>query len=292
MAEHKVVIIGASGPLGMEIVRLLSKVDHTEVIAAYRTERPGLVEELHSLGATPVKLELKDKDKVQELLSGATHFVFAPILNAAEHVLHAIPETAKCIFFSSNNVDVDMDAPVYALLRRAEARMQEQLPNAIILRPTMVYGHAQDRNLSRLMRTMQRWPIVVRPGNGKSRQQPLFYRDLAQIVFDVLFSAKTNSGIYSAAGPVPMTQKDLFHTVRHVTGKKTLILPVPTKPAIWFIGALQKLGLAVAMTPAQISRVNHDKIDLEFDGLLGTTPLEDGLKHLAQALTSSRRAPS
>ena len=287
MPERKIVVIGAGGPLGLETVRLLSKVDAT-IIAAYRTEWPGLIDKLRSFGAQPVPLDLKDKAKVDSLLNGATHVVFAPILTAAKNILHALPENAKSIFFSSYNVDVDMEAPVYASLRKAEADLLAAVPDAIILRPTMVYGHGRDRNLSRLMSAMRRWPFVVMPGNGKARQQPLFYRDLAAIVAQTLLGTQITNGIHTVAGPVPVTQREVFEAAKRASGKRTLIVPAPLTPVIWAVKGVQRLGRSVPMTPAQLSRANQDKVSSQPASLLGSTPLGEGLVHLAKALDAEQ----
>ena len=48
-----------------------------------------------------------------------------------------------------------------------------------ILRPTMIYGAAGDRNLSRLLRLLSRTAVLPVPGNGKCLHQPVHVADVA-----------------------------------------------------------------------------------------------------------------
>lgn len=268
--------------MGFEIVRAL-RARHCDVVASYRTVRDGLDERLEGLGANPVRWDLADHKRGRELFAEVDAAIFTPILTVSESVAALAPEK-RLIFFSSNNVEIDAAAPVYAELRAAENRLREIAPAAIILRPTMIYGYPGDGNLSVLMRAMQRSPITPRIGNGRALQQPVFFRDVAAIAADLAAADTAPPKTLAIAGPSPTPQSALYRAVNAAGGGKCAIVPAPAWAASIAARLANAIGLQLPLSPAQIARANIDKTPVNADVALGETSLSGGLAQLAAAL--------
>lgn len=279
---RRVLVAGAGGAVGSEIVRTLCA-QQLDVIATYRTARSGLEVGLRRIGATPVQWDIADHERGRALLGDVDAAIFTPILTVSESVAALAPEK-QLVFFSSNNVAIDPDAPVYEALHAAETRVRKISPAAVILRPTMIYGYPGDGNLSVLLRAMQRSPVTPRIGNGRALQQPVFYRDVASIAAEMVRSAQATAQTFAVAGPSSMSQDGLYRAVRDAAGGMSQIVPTPT----WLAGTAARLaamtGLAFPLSQAQIARANVDKIPTDNDVVLGDTPLAEGLAQLATAL--------
>ena len=282
MSARRILVAGAGGAVGFEIVRAL-RARNCAVVATYRTARDGLDDRLHCLGAKPAQWDLADLERGRDLLGAVDSAVFTPILTVAEGAAALAPEK-QLVFFSSNNIAIDPGAPVYAALNAAEIRVRETSASATILRPTMIYGYPGDGNLSVLLRAIQRSPVTPRIGNGRALQQPIFFRDVASIVAEIVVADKTTAQTVATAGPSPMSQDALYRAVCAAAGGKSAIVPAPA----WLASAAARLadviGLRFPLSPAQIARADLDKIPVNDGVILGETLLAEGLAQLAAAL--------
>ncbi len=282
MSRRAILVAGAGGAVGFEIVRALRD-RGCRVIATYRTSRQGLDERLRALGATPAQWDINDETSGRALLADVGGAVFTPILTVSECAA-ALAPGKRLVFFSSNNVAVDSNAPVYVALRAAERRARDVSPDATVLRPTMIYGYPGDGNASVLMDAMRRSPVTPMIGNGRALQQPVFYRDAAMIAADLIANDASRRETVALAGPTPMTQAQFYRAVRNAADARSAVLPVPVALARAGVRIAAAAGFRSPLTGAQIGRANKDKTPVGGDVLLGSTTLAAGLRELAMAL--------
>lgn len=281
MTGGAVLVAGAGGAVGFEIVRALRR-RGCEVVATYRTPREGLQDRLAALGARVEQWDLSDLDRGRAILADVDAAVFTPILTVAGHVAALAPDK-RLLFFSSNNVAIDDKAPVYAHLRDAEAQVRDAAPGALILRPTMIYGYRGDGNLSVLMSAMRRYPLTPMIGAGRAMQQPVFYRDAAEIAASLIASGSAH-GIVTVAGPAPVSQETLYRAVRAAAGAKSVIAPIPATMAGAAVRLASLVRLPTPLSLAQIARADQDKTPVGDTVILGETALDVGLRGLGAAL--------
>ena len=67
-------------------------------------------------------------------------------------------------------------------IEAAESAIKRSGVPYTILRPTMIYGNAEDRNISKFIRLVAKCGIVPLPGGGKSIFQPVHVDDLAACI--------------------------------------------------------------------------------------------------------------
>ena len=283
MKTERVLVAGAGGVLGREIVRLL-RARGAEAVAAYRTPREGLEGALRALGAEPVRLDLADGGALSSLLAGVDAAIFTPILTVSAPAAKRLRDTQRSVFFSSNNAAIDAHAEIYRQLRAAEETVRSAAPHAAILRPTMIYGYPGDGNMAKLMGAMRRWPLVPLPGKGAALQQPVYYKDLAAAAVEALHDDRARGRVCAVAGPTPVSQRALYAAAAQAAGVKLRTVSAPLRLGAALLAAAERAGMRLPVAAAQLRRAGADKTPQEADVLLGRTPLEEGLKALACAL--------
>ncbi|PQA86702.1 SDR family oxidoreductase [Hyphococcus luteus] len=279
MNDKTVLVAGAGGVLGLEIVRVLRGRGRI-VTGAYRTERGGAREAIEAAGATPLRLDLEDGAALRDALAAADAAIFTPILTVSAPAATLLRADQPAVFFSSNNVAVDPQAAVYAALREKEDQTRAAAPQAVILRPTMIYGYPGDGNLSRLMAAMRARPLIPIPAASGALQQPIYVKDLAKIAAGALFDAGMQGRTRAVAGPEPVALRALYRETGIAAAASPLMLPFPTELFAAIVGALEKTGLNLPVSAAQLARAGMDKIPQD-PAILGDTPLQEGLKTLA-----------
>ncbi|MEO1135747.1 MAG: hypothetical protein AAFW68_03925 [Pseudomonadota bacterium] len=281
-----VLVIGAGAALGLAIVKHL-RTEQVEAIGTYRTLRAGVSAKIEAVGARAEQLDLEDKDRTQALLAEVDAAIMTPILSASAPAASFLGAGQRAVFFSSNNVALDPQAEVYEKLLESERHLTKSTPQAVILRPTMIYGYPGDGNMSCLMTFMQRWPVTPSPGDGAALQQPVFFDDLAQIAVRVLLSENQQNGIYAVAGPAPIPLRELYRQAAAAIGSKTLTVPAPARLAGKGLQALESVGLRFPVNAAQLLRATRDKTPIGENTIFGETSLERGLSELAAAMTAA-----
>ena len=282
MSLKSILVVGAGGAVGLEIVRALCA-RGADVTATYRTPRNGAAAAIAAAGGRAVRLDLADRDAAQMAIEQAGGVIFTPILTVSAPAAALLRPGQAAVFFSSNNVAVDPQAEVYAALLAAEKRVAAAAPQAAILRPTMIYGYPGDGNLSRLMAAMRRWPATPLPGDGRALQQPVYFRDLARAAVDVLFDAGRHGAICAVAGPQAVSARDLYEAAAIAAGAPKRFVPIPVKTAAAALGALERAGMRLPVKAAQLRRSLDDKTP-RGEVILTETLLAEGLSALAAAM--------
>lgn len=99
-----------------------------------------------------------------------------------------------------------------------------------ILRPSLVYGPGDTKNVARLVEAVRAWPIVPVIGAGGVRLQPLYVGDLCDVIRHVLDGAGEARGIYTVAGPRQERLVDMIRLIRQRLGRRNVLLPLPLRP--------------------------------------------------------------
>ena len=188
--------------------------------------------------------------------------------------------TRRAVFISTTAIFTSLASASRTVRLDAEAAVQHSRLEWTILRPTMIYGTARDRNISRLLHYLKRWPIF--PLCGNALWQPIHVEDLADAVVAALDSPLAGSRIYSVAGAAPLPFSALVHTAAAAVGRRVVLVPVPIAAAV----AAARLSRIV--TTEQIRRLAEDK---SFDYSAATRdfafhprPFPEGVRQEARTL--------
>jgi nucleoside-diphosphate-sugar epimerase len=157
----------------------------------------------------------------------------------------------RAIFVSTTAIYTSLPAPSREVRLKAEEAVQTSSLNWTIVRPTMIYGTQRDRNISRLLRFLHRWPIF--PQCGNALWQPVHVEDVADAIVSVLETPATYRRAYNLGGAQPLRFAELLRTAARAVGRRVLLVPVPLAAAA--LGA----RLTRAVSEEQVRRLAEDK---------------------------------
>lgn len=135
-----------------------------------------------------------------------------------------------------------------------------------VLRPTMVYGAALDRNLTPMAHRAMRLRVFPLPA-GRGMRQPVHADDIAQAALAALDRPAASGRILSIGGGERLTAGEMFARVRRSLPVATVPLPLPA----WLLRAGRH---AAPRLRGPLSRLEKDLIaeNDELKQVLGISP--------------------
>lgn len=97
----------------------------------------------------------------------------------------------------------------------------------IILRPTMIYGYLNDRNMIKFIKMVDYLRIFPVINHGKCLLQPVNGRDLGIAYYQVLCNSEIMDGDYILSGDRPISMIEMFKMISEKLSKKTIFINVP-----------------------------------------------------------------
>ena len=164
-------------------------------------------------------------------------------------------------------------ATVEEVLRGEQCALDSGMP-CTILRPSMIFGPGDDRNISRLAAHLRRCRCVPVFGSGRQLQQPVLVTDVVEAILASL--ARGPGGEYALAGPRALPYGELVDLVAAAVGVRPLKLHIPVSLALAAIRLAQGIALNLPLDAEQVRRLQEDKeysID-EARKDLGFTPVD------------------
>lgn len=132
--------------------------------------------------------------------------------------------------------------------------------NLTVLRPTMIYGSAADRNMIKLIDFLNRFRLFPLFGKGENLMQPVHARDLGNAYYDVLMNPSvTMNNNYNLSGKSPLTYRKLIETVSKKLNKKTTLVTLPLGFSVFSARVYNKLTSKALISEEQVLRMQEDK---------------------------------
>jgi len=255
-------LIGATGFLGSAVAARLA----TGQLAAL--VRPASDRSCLPAGVDVRVGDLGDAAGLAPSLVGVDRLVYCASMGfghvpALVHALHRAG-VRRAVFVSTTALFTRLPAASRAVRADAEAATRASALAWTILRPTMIYGTARDRNVSRLLRVLRRTPVFPVFGAGTALQQPIFVDDLADAVVAALDSDRTIAQAYNLAGGDALSYAELVRTAARAVGRAPRLVYVPLPVTL----AAAKLAAHLSghvwsrlpVGPEQILRLAEDKV--------------------------------
>jgi len=128
-----------------------------------------------------------------------------------------------------------------------------------ILRPSMIYGSSRDKNMNRLIRTLQRFPAFPLFGAGRSLMQPVFVDDLASGIVTAIVNPRSVGREYNLAGPRAISYRAIVETILEKLERSVTLLNVGLPLASGLVGAAQYVP-GFPLKREQVLRLLEDKV--------------------------------
>jgi uncharacterized protein YbjT (DUF2867 family) len=262
---RKLLVTGATGFTGRHVVQLLLE-RYGEIACFVRSSSDR--SRVNHDGVSFVEGDLDDPASLEAALRGKDILISIASLvgndnwgTRAAGIVRTCNATGvkRAIFVSSTSIFTTMTVPAKSAKLVAEKAVQSSGLDYTLLRPTMIYGTASDRNMIRLIRFLRHSPIMFVPGNGKFRQQPIHVEDLARALVDCLESEVTFGQAYNLSGAEPIAFNELVDETCRALGIRRVKVHVPLHPALWVARLLRRLQDRPWIKEEQILRLNEDK---------------------------------
>ena len=306
MTTHKIAtVFGAAGFIGRHVVKRLADLGY--VVRAAGRDMAG-ANALRLLGGVgqivPVYAPLTSPNAVQRAVVGADCVVnvvgilaeqrsgdFERIHHTGAGLIAAHARTegvARLVQISAIGADPASKSQYAASKGRGEAAVRAAFAEAVILRPSIVFG-PEDQFFNRFGAMAASAPIMPVIA-GATRFQPVYVNDVADAVMAAI-EQRDGAPLYELAGPDILSFRDLLAYIVRETGRARLLVPVPLWVARLQASLLERLP-GKLLTRDQLMLLQSDNVAASgLPGLeaLGITPTPIDL--VVPAYLARYRAP-
>ncbi|HEX5396997.1 MAG TPA: NAD(P)H-binding protein [Candidatus Limnocylindria bacterium] len=290
----QVAVVGATGFVGSHLVPHLVERGHA-VIAVSRDGRrlPGWDDSVDARAADVTR------DDLEAALAGAdaaVHLVAIPRETGGRRFkavnvegVHRVVAAAeriglgRLVHLSVLGVSEDPKLAYLHSKWRGEQAVRDSSLDWVVLRPSLLFGIGD--GFFNLVKTTLRWwspGIVVIPGRGDARFQPLSVDDLAIAIERSLTDADRSGSVHELGGPEWLSYRQIVDAVMAATGMRRLKLGMPIPLLSALTSVTDRLLPVFPVSHDQIAslaRPNSTDLDA-FERAFGVTPRRLDLSYL------------
>ncbi len=302
----KIVVTGAAGLVGQNLVPRLKARGHRDIVAIDKHEaNTAILRRLHP-DICIIEADLAIGDGWQAAaascdvviishaqIGGLDRTAFtANNVTATRRLLDTIRARAPYVVHISSSVVNSAAEDWYTASKEAGERlvMESGMPS-VVLRPTLMFGWFDRKHLGWLARFMQRAPVFPVPGHGRYLRQPLYAGDFCDIVVACIERRPAGSA-FNISGLEKIDYIDLIKALKELTAARAAIVRIPYS-LFWLL--LYSYGLFDRDPPFTAKQlealVTPDVFEVvDWPGLFGVTPtpLRDALRQTYQHPTFSQ----
>ena len=240
----KVLIFGASGQIGRNLIRKLTKNNYTVTAITRNSHQKGYILKTQANAGylTIVEASIFDEDKIRSLIKNADICInLIGILyernkaNSFENVHSNFPyliskissenNLKQFIHLSALGIENSIDSKYANSKLQGEKNIKKNYPKALILRPSIVYS-VDDNFTTNFMSLLSLLPFFPLYYNGRTKFSPIHCSDLAEIIYYAI-SKNINSLTLECIGPEVISFKEILERLLKLINKKRLLVPVP-----------------------------------------------------------------
>ncbi|HEB87270.1 MAG TPA: NAD(P)-dependent oxidoreductase [Gammaproteobacteria bacterium] len=276
--NSKIIIPGAAGLVGQNLVVQLKKQGYTNLVAIDKfTENLNILKKIHP-GITAIDADVSRPGDWQAHLKDAQMVIMLQAqigskysddfirnnIESAECVLATMREYSVpyVVHISSSVVESVADDDYTNTKKEQERRVIESGLKYCVLRPTLMFGWFDRKHLGWLSRFMQRIPVFPIPGDGRYMRQPLYAKDFCNIIIAAMKMQPENE-IHNITGREKVNYIDMIRCIRDTVKAKTWIVKIPYS-LFWILLKVYALfSHNPPFTAAQLKAlVGHDEFEL------------------------------
>ena len=270
-----VTVFGGSGFLGRHTVRALAKAGWRIRVAVRYPHQAFFLPPAGHVGQIQiVKADVTDPDQVAAAVAGADavvnltgilfqrgHQTFDGVQgegpgNIAEAARKAGVKTF--VHISAIGADAEGESKYARSKAEGEARVRAAFPEAVILRPSIVFG-PEDGFFNLFAGLARLSPILPLIGGGKTKFQPVFVGNVAAAIGVALDDVSTRGRTYELGGPNIYSFKEILEIILRAIDRKRLLVPIPFGLATFKAFFLQMMPKPL-LTPDQVKSLKHDNV--------------------------------
>ena len=251
-------VAGGTGYTGGFLVRRLARTGHR-----FRcfVRRSSTASRILSTGADVVYGDLEDVSSIARTIEDATVVVSVAHIEFARNIVAACrgSDVQRGVFLSSTRRYSGYAARSVEEVVEGERGLEGCPFPLTVLRPTMVYGPEDDRNMAQLRAYLRRYRVIPIFGPGTYLQQPVYVEDVIDAILSVLADDRTMNREYTVAGPCPLTYNEVIDTISRALGIRSVKAHLPLGLSLLLARVYGKLWANPKIQVEQIQRLNEHK---------------------------------
>jgi NADH dehydrogenase len=276
-----VTIYGGSGFVGRYIARRMAKAGWRVRVAVRRPNEAVFVKPYGVVGQVePVFCNIRDDNSVRDVMRGAQAVVncVGILAEAGKNSFDAVQAegagriariaaeqgVASMVQISAIGADAASDSAYARSKAQGEAAVMEHMPEAVILRPSIVFG-PEDQFFNRFASMTRLGPFLPVVG-GDTKFQPVYVDDVARVAEEALTRGIT-PGVYELGGPEVATFRELMQKMVRIINRSRIVLNVPFFAGHimgWGFDLVQKLSFGLftngMITRDQVRNLARDNV--------------------------------
>jgi uncharacterized protein YbjT (DUF2867 family) len=270
-----VTVFGGSGFIGRHVVRVLAQRGYRVRVAVRRPDLAGFVLPFGNVGQISLsQANLRYKDSVAKAIEGASAVVncVGILMESGRNKFdavqdfgaRAVAETtaaagAKLVHISAIGADSKSKSAYAASKGRGEEAVVKALPDAIILRPSIVFG-PEDNFFNKFAAMTRIAPFLPLIGGGQTKFQPIFVEDLALAVGKAV-DGELKAGVFELGGPEVLSFKQCLEEMLQVVDRQTPLVSISFGLASFFAGVASAIPLITPpLTNDQLTLLKSDNV--------------------------------
>ena len=279
VAPGLVTVFGGTGFVGSQVVQALARHGWRIRVACRRPDRAYKLQTAGTVGQIQaVRCDATDAAQVGEAIHGASAVInLVGILyegggrkfqDLHVGVSRAIAEACaaagveRLVQVSALGANPEGASDYARTKAAAEMAVREVKPDAVIVRPSVVFGPGDDF-LNKFAKLAQIAPALPLIGGGQTKFQPVYVGDVAAAVVKIVSRTESDGQTYELGGPAVMTFEEVLKLVARETYRTPGLIPLPFFVAR-LIGAVAQIpaiiGFKPVLTEDQVTLLQSDNV--------------------------------
>ena len=236
-----VTVYGGGGFIGRYVVQKLAKDGYRVRVASRRPNEAIFLKTYGTVGQVePILCNIRNKDSIRSAMQGSDYVIncvgilepvgknkFDIVQNIGAKLIAQIASelgVKKLVHISAIGADINSNSKYSASKGFGELNVIKNFSDAIILRPSIVFGF-EDNFFNRFASMARLSPIIPLVG-GNTKFQPVYVNDVAKAAVLVIKDSKT-PGVYELGGPEILSFADLMERMLIIIMRRRLIINLP-----------------------------------------------------------------
>ena len=269
-----VTVFGGSGFLGRYVVRALAERGYRIRVACRRPDLAGHLQPAGNVGQIQlVQANLRYRWSIDRAVEGADVVVnlVGILASSGQQTFSALQargagwvaeaaaaQGARMVQISAIGASEDSGADYARTKAEGERLVREAVPEAIILRPSIIFGPEDDffNRFAGMARLAPALPLI---GGGHTKFQPIYVGDVAQAVATAVAGDLEPGTTWELGGPETLTFRQCMERMLDVIQRKRALVPLPFGLAGAMAGLLQ-FAPGAPLTPGQVEMLKSDNV--------------------------------
>lgn len=130
----------------------------------------------------------------------------------------------------------------------------------VILRPTMIYGHGRDKNITEVARFIQRFGFFPLIGGSTGLRQPVHSDDVVQACLSAIGIPDLQSGGYNLSGGETLPYHAMVRRIFQALGRPERTLALSAKTLSMVVSIMRCLPRYRHLSSALVERMNQNLV--------------------------------